>query len=103
MNSGYHIIQLRENANLKQSYVAFKAGIPIRTYQRIEAGQSPLTEERLHKLSRVLNTPPEVILGIRTDPPGPDHRDLLIQSLQAQVQLLEDKLQQAGSGFKTVS
>lgn len=99
MNSGFHITQLRENANLKQSYVALKAGIPIRTYQRIEAGQSPLTEERLINLSRVLNTPPEVILGIREAPPGPDHRDQLIQSLQAQVQLLEDKLQQVRGSF----
>ncbi len=114
MNLGYNICRIRENARLKQQYVARKSNIPVRTYQRIEAGQSPLTEERMQKISTVLNTTPEAIrcfedapvsihtshgphqgmAGYHAVKPGevPDPRDLLIQSLQAQVLLLEEKI-----------
>lgn len=114
MNLGYNISRIRENARLKQSYVALKSNIPVRTYQRIEAGQSPLTEERLQKISTVLHTSPDVIRtfdeallptstvgGYCAGPaiyqaakPGevPDPKEMPIQRLLAQILLLEERV-----------
>lgn len=121
MNLGYNISRIRENARLKQQYVARKSNLSVRTYQRIEAGQSPLTEERMQQISTVLNTTPDAIRrfeeplvsdntlrghqdglavyhavkwGMVSDP-----RDLLIQSLQAQVVLLEEKVKRLEGTF----
>lgn len=114
MNLGYNISRIRENARLKQSYVALKSNIPVRTYQRIEAGQSPLTEERLQKISTVLHTSPDVIrtfdeallptntVGGHCAGPAiyhaaksgevPDPKEMPIQRLLAQILLLEERV-----------
>ena len=121
MNLGYNISRIRENARLKQQYVARKSNLSVRTYQRIEAGQSPLTEERIQKISSVLNTTPDAIRSfekflasdntLRGHHDGlaayhavewgmvADPRDLLIQSLQAQVLLLEEKVKRLEGTF----
>lgn len=114
-NIGYNIRRIRELKNLKPKYVAEASGIPLRTLQRIEAGESPITEQRMQHISTVLKTTPDAIrtfdeqgvsittLNAKRDgvaiynTPAKDSmtdpRDALIQSQQAQIRLLEEKVE----------
>ena len=65
----------REQAGLTQEQVAEKAGIPVRTVQRIEAG-TPVREEALVCVAQVLATTPE-LLRMNYDNPPPELRGLV--------------------------
>ena len=55
--------QFRVAANMTQAKVAAAVGVTQPNYQRWESGSAPIPEDKLKKLSKVLKTTPEAILG----------------------------------------
>ncbi len=99
-----------------QQHIAKTTNISLRTYQRIEAGESPITDKRMQNISKALGTTPDLIRtfddkmvsvntlhakrdGIAiyhapTTSAAQDPRDALIESLYAQIKLQEEKVRQ---------
>lgn len=53
----------RLNARMTQSEIAAKIGVKQPTYQRWEAGNHKIPEEKLRKISTLLSVPADVLLG----------------------------------------
>lgn len=53
----------RLKKGLTQAQIAALLGISVRQYQRVEAGESFLTQEKLNKLEDLFQTPQRVLLA----------------------------------------
>lgn len=113
MNLGNNIRKIREMRGLKQSYVAHHLNMSLKTYRNIEANKAPLTEERMQKISNVLDMTSEEIrdfddrlLSISTlntkrdgvavyhNKSGQEHdsKDALVVQLKQQIDQLLDEI-----------
>lgn len=63
----YNIRKIREIKGYSQEYLAKELGVSIKTYSRVESGQSRLPVSRLDKISEILDVTPTAIMEFRVD------------------------------------
>jgi len=64
---GNSLRKVRQQKNITKKYVADQLGISIRTYSRLESGETPMTIRRLNRLCEILNVTISKILFYQED------------------------------------
>lgn len=96
MNKVYdNIREARSMKSISQEYMASVIGIDTSSYHRLEKGLSPLTLERLAKISEALEIPVEMLLFGHEVQPGRERSFYTVEfvhHLEQEIQFLRKQL-----------